>query len=60
MEKLAKVNWVICPECKFRYYVGTSLLLAKGVNAICPKCRAEFDANSNLEPAFNAAIATWT
>lgn len=60
MDKLVKVNWVICPNCKYRYYVGASLLMAEGIPAVCPKCRHEFDPRSNLEPKFKAALATWT
>lgn len=60
MDKLIKANWVICPNCKYRYYVGASLLMAEGVPAICPKCRHEFDPKSSLEPKFDATQATWT
>ncbi len=60
MERQAKVNWVICPQCGYRYYVSTALILATEVKAVCPKCRAEFDAHKHLESRFNAALATWT
>jgi len=60
MEKLVKANWVVCPKCNYRFYVGASLLMAEGIPAFCPKCREEFDPKSNLEPRFKASLATWT
>ncbi len=48
-----RVNWVICPNCNYRYYVGEQLLLAEGTPAKCPKCRHEFDPRANLEPKFD-------
>lgn len=50
MPEIGRVNWVICPNCKYRYYVGASLLMMEGVPAMCPKCRHEFDARTHLEP----------
>ena len=49
MEKAERVNWVICPNCKYRYYVGPALVTLEGAQAVCPKCRHEFEAKSNLE-----------
>ena len=50
MSEMARVNWVICPKCQFRYYVGPQLLLVEGIPSICPKCRHEFDPKNHLEP----------
>ena len=50
MAEIHRVNWVSCPKCKFRYYVGPQFLLVDGIPAICPQCRHEFDARKNLEP----------
>lgn len=50
MAELSRINWVICPECKFRYYIGLQLLLMEGISAQCPKCHHEFEPKSNLEP----------
>ena len=49
MAEICKVNWVICPKCGWRYYIGPNLLLRKGIPAICPQCRVEFDPEENLE-----------
>lgn len=49
MREIGRVNWVICPNCKYRYYVGASLLMVKGVPAICPKCRHEFESQEHQE-----------
>ena len=49
MTEIGKVNWVICPKCQFRYYIGPQLLLAEGIPTICPKCRHEFDPKPYLE-----------
>lgn len=49
MNQIHRVNWVVCPKCKNRFYVGAQLLLVKGVPAICPKCRHEFDSKEHLE-----------
>ena len=55
MEGVYKINWVVCPQCKYRYYVGQQLL-EKGIPAICPKCRLEFDPVPHLEsPKFKAS-----
>jgi len=48
MMEIHDVNWVICPECEYRYYVGRQLLL-ENIPAICPKCRIEFDPRPQLE-----------
>ncbi len=44
-----RVNWVVCPNCRWRFYVGAQLLVVEGVKACCPKCSIEFDARTNLE-----------
>ncbi len=49
MSEMARVNWVNCPKCQFRYYVGPQLLLVEGLPSICPKCRHEFDPKKHLE-----------
>ncbi len=62
MAKIQRVNWVICPKCKNRYYVGAPLLMVEGIPAICPKCRHEFDAQANLDIKTSldkAAIMGW-
>ncbi len=49
MAEEVRVNWVRCPKCDWRYYVGWPLM--KGTSpAICPKCRTEFDARTAVEP----------
>ena len=48
MQKVARVTWVVCPNCKYLYYVGPAVLNTEGALAVCPKCRHEFDAKSNL------------
>lgn len=50
MGEIGRVNWVICPNCKYRYYVGESMLIAEGIPAICPKCRHEFNPKTHLQP----------
>ena len=47
---MVRVNWVICPKCKFRYYIGPQLLAVEGMHTICPKCHSEFDPKKHLEP----------
>ena len=49
MAEMNRVNWVICPKCKFRYYIGPQLLLVEGIPAVCPKCHHEFDPKLHLE-----------
>lgn len=49
MPQIARVNWIICPKCKFRYYVGPQLLLVEGIPTVCPKCHHEFDPHKHLE-----------
>ncbi len=58
MSEISRVNWVACPKCKFRYYVGPQLLLVEGIPAICPKCRHEFDPKPHLEPKFTGVTVT--
>jgi len=48
MEEMDRVRWVVCPKCKYRYYLSYQLLL-EGIPAICPKCRFEFDPGPHLE-----------
>jgi len=48
MEKIHKINWVQCPKCKYRYYIGRPLL-EKGIPTLCPRCRFEFDPVPHLE-----------
>ena len=50
MSEIHRVNWVACPKCKYRYYVGPQLLLVEGIPAVCPKCHHEFDVKNHLEP----------
>jgi len=58
MIKTARVNWVICPNCKFRYYVGPQLLLVKEIPAVCPKCHQEFDPKKHLESLLDEVSVT--
>ncbi len=53
MPEVLRINWVNCPKCKNRFYIGSQLLLVNNVPAICPKCRTEFDPKPNLEPRFS-------
>jgi hypothetical protein len=46
--KVRRVNWVICPSCTWRYYLGAPILLVSGSYSICPKCRLEFDPRPHL------------
>ncbi len=48
-EKISRVNWVKCPKCKYRYYIGPQLILVDDALAVCPKCRHEFDPKPHLE-----------
>jgi hypothetical protein len=48
MEGLYKINWIVCPQCKYRYYISLQLL-EKGIDTICPKCRLEFAPMPYLE-----------
>ena len=52
MPEYSKVHWVICPKCKYNYYLGEQLLRSSEP-AICPKCRLEFDPKKNLKPKFD-------
>ena len=51
--QMHRVNWVGCPKCKYRFYVGIQLLLIKEVPAICPKCRHEFDPKEHIQSAIS-------
>ena len=46
---MARVNWVICPKCNFRYYIGPQLLEVEGMHTLCPKCNSEFNPGKNIE-----------
>ena len=46
---MARVNWVICPKCQFRYYIGPQLLAVEGMHTLCPRCHHEFDPKTHLE-----------
>ena len=58
MAEIDKVNWVICPKCKFRYYVGPQLLVVEGALSTCPKCHHDFDAKDHLEKKFSGVTAS--
>ena len=47
-EKIGRVNWVKCPKCTCRYYVGPQFFMVDNVPAVCPKCRHEFDPKLHL------------
>lgn len=48
---IGRVNWVICPRCKWRFYLGAPLFQVGGkIPAACPKCHLDFDPRPNLEP----------
>lgn len=49
LESINRVNWVKCPKCSYRYYVGPQLLLVDDALAVCPKCSHEFDAKAHLD-----------
>ena len=51
MSEFSRVNWVRCPNCNWRYYLGEPLLRRSDIPAICPKCRTEFDPRIALEPS---------
>ena len=57
MSDIGRVNWVRCPNCSWRYYLGQPLLKRPDVPAICPKCRHEFDAKAALEPRWTGKTA---
>ncbi len=57
-EKVGRVNWVKCPKCNYRYYVGPQLLLVEDALAICPKCRHEFDPKLHLESKLTGVAAS--
>ena len=54
-EKIGIVNWVKCPKCNYRYYVGPQMLVVEGVPAVCPKCEHEFDPRLHRESKFSGA-----
>ncbi len=54
MAEVVRVNWVKCPKCGFRYYIGAPLLRVEGIPACCPKCQHEFDPRPYLEPPLTA------
>ncbi len=49
MAEIPRVNWVTCPKCKYRYYVGPQLIMVEGVLSVCPKCHHEYNVRSQLE-----------
>jgi predicted Zn finger-like uncharacterized protein len=51
------VNWVKCPKCQFRYYVGPQLLAVEGMHTLCPKCHHEFDPKTHLEKSIDEVSA---
>ena len=51
---IGKVNWVVCPKCKYRYYCGPPIFYVEEVPAVCPKCFHEFDPWAAMEPRFTA------
>ncbi len=61
MPEVNSINWVICPKSKHRFYVSAQLLLVDEILAICPRCRHEFDAKSNVEPRFSevTGVGKW-
>ncbi len=49
--ELPRTNFVICPNCKYRYQIGQRLITEmQKPQAICPKCRTEFDPRDPLVP----------
>ncbi len=48
LDSIPRVNWVVCPKCKFKYYLSAPMLAVEGVPAICPKCRNEFEPRPHL------------
>lgn len=51
---VVRVNWVKCPKCSYKYYIGAPLLRVEEVPACCPKCKTEFDPRANLVPKLTA------
>lgn len=40
---MAKIFWMVCQRCGFRYYIGSEILAMDVPQSICPKCHLEFD-----------------
>ncbi len=57
IERMSRVNWVKCPKCSYRYYVGPQLLLVDDALAACPKCSHEFDAKAHLDSKLDSIAA---
>ena len=57
IEQIHRVNWVICPKCSYRYYVGPQLLLVEDALAACPKCSHEFDPKKHLTSKMGSVAA---
>ena len=56
VNKIARVNWVKCPTCKYRFYIGPQFFMVEGALAICPKCRHEFDPKRYLEAIYRESV----
>ena len=47
---MAKIYWVTCPKCRFRYYVSKELLDIPGIPTLCPKCHHEYPPEESATP----------
>ena len=56
-DQIHRVNWVKCPNCSYRYYVGPQLLLVEDALAACPKCSHEFDPKKALTSKMGSVAA---
>lgn len=57
--QIHSVNWVLCPNCDFRFYVGAEMLLVEQIQAHCPRCHSEFDVKTNLESVKKGFPGMW-
>jgi len=57
--EIHRVNWVVCPECGYRFYVGAEMILLEGIQCHCPNCHSEFDTKSNLEAVTKIYPGMW-
>lgn len=39
---MARIMWVVCPECKTKFYVATDDFKGKERPMLCPSCGARF------------------